>query len=205
MGFFSRMSRQSTSPDHNLESSGESWSPVERPGSIPPQPASSLSNNRMSKDSVGYPSWLPERPPPPAPRSTFQSSIALAEPGPSDRPFVGGRKPTPRSVRIVSLTEDRDSRLVERREPTDHTRVGSAPAHLQGWSRATAPTFNPTGDLLEPRVPQPKFHARGLNLDLLQSPLPLSRIYFYLFRLFIFVHIPLQTFLDFNAVFIIFQ
>lgn len=103
--------------------------------------------SRSSRHSEGYPSWLPRRPPPPAPAST----IGTSTPAPFDRDYVtdedldldaemrhldaqygefgqlerpltgtdadeeeespvapnplllGGRKPTPRSVRIVNL------------------------------------------------------------------------------------------------------
>src|SRR5712671_2784161 len=89
-----------------------------------------------STSSEGYPSWLPKRPPPPAPGSTLHSlsthmmfgsdaadpvdtfpgagaagmttaggSRASGERQQTPLPFLGGRKPTPRSVRIVSMQD----------------------------------------------------------------------------------------------------
>src|SRR6267154_473690 len=91
----------------------------------------------VSTSSEGYPSWLPKRPPPPAPGSTLHSlstAMMFGSDGPPEQhpgggggpasaaaaaasgaasedrqlhqtpvPFSGGRKPTPRSVRIVSM------------------------------------------------------------------------------------------------------
>ncbi|KAK0200175.1 hypothetical protein DFS33DRAFT_1266738 [Desarmillaria ectypa] len=164
-------------------------------------------------DSEGYPEWLPQRPPPPAPASTVRSSTmdvgTVQEAGPSSHPpssYLGGRRATPRSVRIVSMQDSVygvDEK--ERRVPTDHTRVGSNP---RVWSRATGAALSPTifsSTDLPTRGFQPKFRSRGLNIDLLRNPSPFARVYFYIFRLFIFAHLFLQTFFDFNAVFIIIQ
>ncbi|KAK0437348.1 hypothetical protein EV421DRAFT_1892211 [Armillaria borealis] len=164
-------------------------------------------------DSEGYPAWLPQRPPPPAPASTVRSSTmdvnTVQEAGPSSHPpssYFGGRRATPRSVRIVSMQDSAYGvEEKERRVPTDHTRVGSTP---RVWSRATGTALSPTvfsTTDLPTRGLQPKFRSRGLNIDLLRSPSPLARVYFYLFRVFIFAHLFLQTFFDFNAVFIIIQ
>lgn len=188
MLFYSRMSRQ-PSPPNSSTSSPIGGDPSEHPSS-----SSRPSPQRMSKDSEGYPSWLPKRPPPPAPASTFHSSVGgLHEPEP---PFVGGRKPTPRSVRIVSLQD------TNRREPTDQTRVNN---NARVWSRATAPVMLSPTDPHQSRISQPKFRSTGLHLELLRNPSLKSRLYFYLFPLFVFGHIPLQTFFDFNAVFILLQ
>lgn len=197
------MSRQSSPDQPPNNSSSPGSSPIDQ-NDISEQPSSS-SRRRMSKDSEGYPSWLPSRPPPPAPASTFHSSVGIPESGPSEPPpFVGGRKPTPRSVRIVSLRQSYGEK--SRREPTDQTRVGN-PARV--WSKAAGSAMSPavfsSGDPFESRLPQPKFRSRGLHLELLRSPSLLSRLYFYLFPLFVFAHIPLQSFFDFNAVFILFQ
>ena len=59
-------------------------------------------------------------------------------------PFLGGRKPTPRSVRIVGL-EDTFVGVVEKqtrftREPTDQTRVG---VHLPPKISSRASTIPP--------------------------------------------------------------
>lgn len=196
------MSRQST-PDHPPNNSTPGSSPVDQRGDVS-EPQSSSSPHVMSEGS-DYPSWLPKRPPPPAPASTFHSSVGMPESGPSEPPpFVGGRKPTPRSVRIVSLQESYAGK--NRREPTDQTRVGN-PA--RAWSRATGATMSPavfsSGDPFEARTPQPKFHSRGLHLELLRNPSLMFRFYFYLFPILVFANIPVQTFFDFNAVFILLQ
>ena len=79
----------------------------------PSQQPSVPTHPRASEGSEGYPSWLPRRPPPPDPGSTVHSSNGQYTPGltPVER-FNVGRKPTPRSVRVVSLQDatqpDRD-------------------------------------------------------------------------------------------------
>ncbi|KAF9447132.1 hypothetical protein P691DRAFT_632599, partial [Macrolepiota fuliginosa MF-IS2] len=175
---------------------------------------SSNSPPRMSKDSEGYPSWLPKRPPPPAPASTMHSSVGAPEPEPDTDPelfqSIGGRKPTPRSVRIVSLHGvnppgkggggRRDSS-----NPGRPTRV---------WSRGTAPPMPSSGDqggfaypyYTSTRIPQPKFNAKNLDLGKgVVTPSILARLYFYIFPILVFAHLPLQTYFDLNAVYIIIQ
>lgn len=164
---------------------------------------SSSSPNRM--DSDGYPSWLPKRPPPPPPASTFHSSVGAPEPGPSEpSPFLGGRKPTPRSVRIVSLQESYAEQ--SRREPTDQTRVAN---NSRAWSRATGAAMSPavfsSTEPYESRHSRPRFNSRGLHLELLRNPSLKSRLYFYIYPILVFAHIPVQTFFDFNAVFMMLQ
>jgi hypothetical protein len=155
---------------------------------------SSPSPPHRISESDGYPSWLPKRPPPPAPASTFQSSL-------HSEPFVGGRKLTPRSVRIINM---QDASQGERREPTDQTRIG----HNRVWSRATGAGLSPTvfGSATGlTQVPRPRFRTSALHLELLQSPSRRARIQFYLLPFFVFAHIPLQTYFDFNAVFMLLQ
>jgi len=194
------MSRQQPSGSAaNSESSAgqssSSSSPSDQRGDVSEQ-HSSASPHRVSEASDGYPSWLPKRPPPPAPGSTFQSST------PSE-PFIGGRKPTPRSVRIISL---QDSSQGERREPTDQSRVGN-PLHARVWSRATGSGLSPTvfGSAALPHTPRPKFRTSALHLELLRSPSLSARLQFYLLPLFVFLHIPIQTYFDFNAVYMLLQ
>ncbi|KAJ7641729.1 hypothetical protein FB45DRAFT_361259 [Roridomyces roridus] len=161
------------------------------------EPSSASPPRTMSKDSDGYPSWLPQRPLHPAPASTFQSSVHEA--GPSDH---GGRKPTPRSVRIVSLQDASNEK--DRREPTDQTRVGIPPPRV--WSKGMGTPLPPaSADYPERHPPRPRFHANGLHLEHLQNPALKLRLYFYLFPILVFAHIPLQTFFDFNAVFMLVQ
>lgn len=133
------------------------------------------------------------------------TSVGIPEPSSPEPGYGphGGRKPTPRSVRIVSLDTygaDRE----QRQEPTDQTRV--AEASPRAFSRGTGPNVSPTvfGDSLG-RIPQPRFNTRGLHLEFLRSPDILSRLYFIIWPLVVFAHLPVQTFLDFNAVFIMLQ
>lgn len=192
------MSRQlPTGSNSNSESpvgqSSSDSSQIDPHGNRSELPSSPSPPHRVS-ESDGYPSWLPKRPPPPAPASTFQSSA-------HSEPIIVGRKPTPRSVRIINL---QDSSQGERRDLTEQTRVG----HNRVWSRATSAGMSPTifgsaaGHL---RVPRPKFRASALHPELLRSPSLRTRLQFYFLPLFVFVHIPLQTFFDFNAVFILLQ
>ncbi|KAL1943516.1 hypothetical protein VTO73DRAFT_3961 [Trametes versicolor] len=165
----------------------------------------------VSSSSEGYPSWLPKRPPPPPPQSTLQSSVAgmFTEAGPStsSSPVIPvGRKPTPRSVRIVSLQSASQAEKDPRREPTDQSRAFSGAAHARVWSRATTAALTPTlfsAGGLEGQLPRPRFRTPGLNLEILRHPSWKMRLFYYLFPVFAFAHIPLQTFFDFNAVFIL--
>lgn len=133
-------------------------------------------------------------------------------PTPVDNPpFLGGRKPTPRSVRIVSL-EDSFVGAVEKetrftREPTDRTRVDlHLPPKVLARASAVLPAaFNASEHDEFLPLPQPRFNAKNLHLQLLRNPSKWMRLYFYLWPLIVFYHIPLQTFFDFNAVFILVQ
>ncbi|KIJ53404.1 hypothetical protein M422DRAFT_43065 [Sphaerobolus stellatus SS14] len=142
---------------------------------------------------VGYPSWLPKRPPPPVPQSTVQSSVNVPH-LPRAMDVFGmspGRKATPRSVRIVA----RDIPWRER-EPTGdsaETRV-----HLNGQRRSMTLSG-------PPQRPRPRFRAPSLHLDLLRSPAWSIRIRYLLHPVLIFAHLVLQTYFDFNVVFILLQ
>ncbi|KAJ6510777.1 hypothetical protein C8R45DRAFT_1161753 [Mycena sanguinolenta] len=155
-------------------------------------------SGRMSAASEGYPSWLPRRPlhPAPPPTSTFHSEREFpVEPVVETEtpPVVGGRKATPRSVRIVSLQQEAAAGQA-RREPTE-PRV---------WSRAMG---TPLLAQSQPHVDraQPRFRAKGLHLELLRYPSPWMRLYFLAWPLLVFAHVPLQTFFDFNALFVLVQ
>jgi len=50
---------------------------------------------------------------------------------------------------------------------------------------------------------RPKFNA--MNVEHVASPSSLARFYFFVFPLLAFAHLPLQTYLDFNAVYILIQ
>ncbi|KII84855.1 hypothetical protein PLICRDRAFT_57382 [Plicaturopsis crispa FD-325 SS-3] len=206
------MSRQpSPSPPSTPKRSSPAESPQD-PLAESSEQQSSPQRASRSDGSEGYPSWLPRRPPHPAPASTFTSVGAM--PPNIDAPgeqHWGGRKPTPRSVRIVSMpdsTQDEKNNAASRREPTDQTRV-SNPAHQRVWSRATSAGMSPTvfgsASPFDMRYPRPRFRSTALHLELLRSPSWKSRLRFYLLPLIVFAHVPLQTFFDFNAVFILLQ
>lgn len=133
-------------------------------------------------------------------------------PSPVDAPpFLGGRKPTPRSVRIVSL-EDTFVGAVEKetrfnREPTDQTRVDVhiPPKVLSRVSNIPPTAFNASEHDEFLPLPQPRFNAKNLHLQLLRNPSKWMKLYFYLWPLIVFYHIPLQSFFDFNAVFMLLQ
>ncbi|GJE99665.1 hypothetical protein PsYK624_159360 [Phanerochaete sordida] len=164
---------------------------------------------RQDSSSEGYPSWLPKRPPPPAPptvHSTRTSGLGMySDAGPSGEPFYVGRKPTPRSVRIVSLQDSSASEKDKhpRRESTDPSRLFSPGAHPRVWSRATSAGLSTTLFSQAHGVPRPRFRSSSLHLELLRSPSWKMRLWFYLYPVFVFLHIPLQTFFDFNAVYIL--
>lgn len=198
------MSRQNVTQNVSEPSPAQGDSPIERRSDSPGVSSSSPQNQavgRESESSEGYPSWLPKRPLHPAPTSTFQSSAGV----PTPEPFIVGRKPTPRSVRIVSLADSQVERD-GRREPTDQTRVGQP--HSRVWSRATTAGVSPTvfsSRFGQYQIPPPRFKSNGLHLDYLRNPSILSRLHYYLLPLIAFYHIPLQTFFDFNAVYILIQ
>lgn len=125
----------------------------------------------------------------------------LPDPSPIETTPVG-RKPTERSVRIVSLQDDFVVVDKDQREPVPPGRDG-APARV--WSRAAGAALTPGVFALPDRVPQPRFRARGLHLELLRNPSRLVHFYFHLYPLLVFTHIPLQSYFDFNAVFILLQ
>ncbi|KAJ3485608.1 hypothetical protein NLJ89_g11885 [Agrocybe chaxingu] len=55
------------------------------------------------------------------------------------------------------------------------------------------------------RLPQPRFNAKHLNLQILRNPSRWMKAYFFLWPLLVFYHLPLQSFFDFNAVYILLQ
>ena len=137
--------------------------------------------------SDSYPSWLPKRPPPPVPASTYQSS-ADPHPRAEDIFAAQGRKPTPRSIRIVAGG-------VPWREPTGDSAETRVPSQPRRVSRTLPP----------PPPPRPRFRAPSLHLSLLRSPALSMRIRYMLHPLFVFGHLLVQTYFDFNIVFILVQ
>jgi hypothetical protein len=51
----------------------------------------------------------------------------------------------------------------------------------------------------------PKFRSLGLHLELLHDPSFKTRIHLYPFSLFVLARVPLQMFLDFNAVYVLIE
>lgn len=183
----------------------------------------------------GYPSWLPRRPSGPGPSSTLHSSMAglppshrvypstldaldLEQPRQSSSsssgkppPFVGGRKPTPRSVRVVRVQPGRtpDVDTFGRRIPTDATRVNHPHAHGQqhrAWSRATGSgILTPTLMAAIDRPVRPRWHARGFKPAVLRSGRTWERVHWRILPLLVWWHVPVQSFLDFNAVYVLLQ
>ena len=210
----------SAEPTPKSSTSHRSWEPQqfsqafvgsEQAPSVPQSPLPVPSSS-----SEGYPSWLPRRPPGPAPRSTVHSSVAgmYAEsstrsdgPSPDFWARVGGRKATPRSVRVVSLqnTTRVGKDPYARREPTDPSRIPAA-AHARVWSRATSAGLTPTVFSTTPHQsngPKARFRSTLFHPELLRNPSWKMRLWFYLYPIFVFAHLPLQTFFDFNTVFIL--
>ena len=181
-----------------------------------------------------YPSWLPSRPAPPHPRSTVHSAFDhyRDDPLPASpiSPEFGGRsssghshehrrghgrRATQRSVRIVGMPEDEEKlETASRREPTDTTRVGGfvggfvpGQGHARAYSRGTPLPFSPTALSSSPLLatPRPRFNEANLHIELLRNPSSFMRFLFWFNRFFSFAHIPLQTFFDFNAAFVLLQ
>jgi hypothetical protein len=191
-----------------------------QPSASEREPGPSRLSGHTTPLTDGYPSWLPRRPPPPGPASTLPSMhVDSPEPlpagtngsGDSGRPPFGvGRKPTPRSIRVVRVhggdltPEIADS--LGRRIPTDATKVAT-PAPARVYSRASAALMTPTllGSTPAPDAPRPRFRSRTLRLELLRDPSPWARLHFVLLPILAFAHIPLQSFLDFNAVYVLLQ
>lgn len=199
----SRLQPSSSSDSPKSASPG----PSDQRGELSEQPSSST-HPRLSEGSEGYPSWLPKRPPPPDPGSTVHSSNGQYTPGLTPiEPFNVGRKPTPRSVRVVSL-QDATQAGRDPREVTEQPRFGN-PLRPRVWSRATTAGVTPTvvssALRVQDRALRPKFNSNGLHPELLRNPTVWARLYFYLVPFFTFYHIPLQSFFDFNAVFILLQ
>ncbi|TFK25902.1 hypothetical protein FA15DRAFT_703346 [Coprinopsis marcescibilis] len=211
------------------------------------------------------------------PRNSTGTEGSTSSPDPIPPTQIGGRKATPRSVRIVNLQRDAVakglgvglppaaavrhsaasedltgaaagsptaygfgdlharthsqsqwySRKHQHRESNHEKRISSgatavAPvhqAHTRAYSRGAAPPafFNSVasaggismgaggaGDAGERRT-RPKFNLRGLHLEMMRSPSGWMKVYYRLWPILVFAHIPVQTFLDFNAVYMLVQ
>ncbi|KAF8578536.1 hypothetical protein K439DRAFT_1648755 [Ramaria rubella] len=149
-----------------------------------------MSSSPPNSPSDAYPSWLPKRPPPPVPASTFSTTRAPTDVFPTASPdLTPGRRPTPRSVRIVA----------REREPTGDSAETRVQPPLQPVLHPV-PTHAPRSSTVSPR-----FRAPSLHLSLLRSPALSMRIRYALHPVIVFAHLPLQTYFDFNAVFMLIQ
>lgn len=135
-----------------------------------------------------------------------------------------GRRATPRSVRIISVPPEARSK-----EPSDQTRRQSSggwgkysqysPGHVPAFSRSAS---NPYPSYMMPQSPSPlpamswpaaplptraapRFRASSLNLGLLRSTSRFARLRFHFSPFTYFAHVPVQLFLDFNAIYILTQ
>ncbi|KAF8497809.1 hypothetical protein F5888DRAFT_1803273 [Russula emetica] len=179
-----------------------------------PSPSVQPRANTPPTSSEGYPSWLPKRPPLPAPFSTLHSlstammfgSSGVQVPPSTQRgssqlqrrpsttapcAFLRRAQTTPRSVRIVSI---QDSNAV-------------IPPRVQVVARAMREptTRTPDARLRAAIATPPKFRSPGMHLELLRDLSCKTRIHFYLFPILVLAHVPLETFLDFNAIYILIE
>jgi len=59
------------------------------------------------------------------------------------------------------------------------------------------------GGLTLPPPPPPRFKAKNLHLGILNHPSPWMKLYFYTWPVLVLYHVVLQSFLDFNVVYMI--
>ena len=186
------------------------FSPVAPPTAPRARPLSRLTNGvnspsnrlplppRISEGSEGYPSWLPERPPPPDPGSTIHSCNGQSTPGltPVDSPFSVGRKPTyipfvPSAFRTPLSLVRINARSRNTRSSATHCALESGPVRDDccQWGE-------PNGGVCCGPCARPV--PNSIQMVSIQNTCEtlLAKLYFYLFpfNFFTFYHIPLQTF-----------
>ncbi len=148
------------------------------------------------------------------------TSIGLPSSPPPVKGKRGERRPTPRSVRIMSVGGPPGSR-----EASDSTRVpsgslapgagyrvyskatGAGPAHAYG-SLSRPPSMIPQSRLGQGGAPMrpPRFRTPKFHPTLLLDPSSWTRLRFYLWGLVVvFGHLIVQTFLDFNIAYMMVQ
>ncbi|KDQ12604.1 hypothetical protein BOTBODRAFT_56655 [Botryobasidium botryosum FD-172 SS1] len=204
------------------------------PADSPPPPAPST-NQPSSPSSPGsekrYPSWLPKRPPPPEPASTLPSAREprtstdadvddhdhddSAYPSPHGvldalhRLTGHERKPTPRSIRIINIAPPAPAALGPH-TPENNLDIDGGDEKTgkrrsqQPYNRASIMShMSLSAELALP--PMPRFRARAHNLALLRNPSLLFRVWHVLLPFFAIVTFALQTFFDFNVVYILLQ
>ncbi|KAF8497819.1 hypothetical protein F5888DRAFT_1906594 [Russula emetica] len=181
---------------------------VEIPQSVDVAP--SQQSPVSSTSSEGYPSWLqfpsaphlqPQVPPrtqegqQPAPAMTVKQQQMPV-------PFSDGCKPTPHSVRIVSM---QDSNAATTATDAGTGGTGAGGRREPGTDRTTTTMRTPDARLRADIATPPKFRTPGLHLELPCDPSYKTGIHFYLFPILVLAHLPLQTFLDFNAIYILIE
>lgn len=187
------------------------------------------SSGSDNNNNNNYPSWLPKRPGKPvlgrishdsqqqggggdmrtSNETTSSSGRADASNTGSGgrRPWAAkyGRRPADRAVRILAV-------------PRDHTDPAGLATRSRSIAFRTATSVgegssepSPVGDSFagreQPRLSgaRPRFRTRDLHLELARHPSLWNRLLFFLFPIIIFAYIPIQAFLDYNAVFMLFQ
>ena len=105
-----------------------------------------------------------------------------------------------RAIFVVPFLRSRDAATVA-------ASTSPSASALGGLSPTLLSSFQQTPDarLRAAIAAPPKFRSPGLHLELLRDPSWKTRLHFYLFPVLVFAHVPLQTFLDFNTVFILIQ
>ncbi|KAH6904908.1 hypothetical protein BKA70DRAFT_1373297 [Coprinopsis sp. MPI-PUGE-AT-0042] len=161
--------------------------------------------------------------------SRGRPSTTSAEDSPGDAippAQLGGRKANSRSVRIVNLGQDAVVKGLGR-EGTDQTRVASdsgAAAAAVGQTHARAHSqsnwYSKNTQNESPRILNSVSATRrltgwyssfayapasGLRLEMLRSPSMWMKVYYRLWPILVFGHLPVQAFLDFNAVYMLLQ
>jgi hypothetical protein len=76
---------------------------------------------------------------------------------------------------------------------------------LTGLSPTLVSSQKPDARLRTAIAALPRFGSPGLHLKLLRDPSWKTRLHFYPFPLLILAHLPLQKFLDFNAVYVLIE
>jgi hypothetical protein len=133
---------------------------------------------------------------------TVPTTQAYPHPQTQSTPTNPGRKPTPRSVRIMGPN-------VLQGEPWNDTTGDSRPREPTGDSAETRVALpeDPARPVHQrhlyhrhqPPAP-PRFNAPHLNLSLLRSPSRFTRLLFFLHPLRVYGHLLLMSWLDLSAV-----
>jgi hypothetical protein len=104
-----------------------------------------------------------------------------------------------RAIFVVPFLRSRDAATVAASTSPSASALGGLSPTLLSFQQT------PDARLRAAIAAPPKFRSPGLHLELLRDPSWKTRLHFYLFPVLVFAHVPLQTFLDFNTVFILIQ